>query len=159
MWDRLYLLGGGPAMFARTVDGGASWEPARAIFDPGVRAQTIGNLVVVLPGGALVDLATTIGAVAARPRATASIVALRSTDRGATWSPPVHVASQLAVGAADPDTGMAIRDGAILLGAAAGPGETVHVVWQDSRFTAGRATPSPTRAPPTAGSRGRRPSA
>jgi hypothetical protein len=68
-WDRLEGIGlpagdvnplplvpeKGPAWFARTVDGGASWEPARAIYDPGPGQQTIGNQIVVLPDGTLLD--------------------------------------------------------------------------------------------------------
>jgi hypothetical protein len=52
VWDRLQTGVGGPLMLARTTDGGATWEPARAIFDPGADAQTIGALVAVLPIGA-----------------------------------------------------------------------------------------------------------
>jgi hypothetical protein len=136
VWDRLHQSGSGPAMFARTVDGGASWEPARAIYDPGASAQTIGNLVVVLSGGALVNVATLLDG-STSPSRTASIVALRSTDRGASWSAPVTVAAHLAIGAADPETGHAIRDGAIIVSAAAGPGGTLHVAWQDARFSGG----------------------
>ena len=44
-WDRLALAGGGPALMARTTDGGASWEAARVIFDPGPQSQTIGNQI------------------------------------------------------------------------------------------------------------------
>jgi len=57
VWDRLQgaalpanaanplplLPAGGPAWLARTVDGGATWEPARPIYDPGPGRQTIGN--------------------------------------------------------------------------------------------------------------------
>jgi hypothetical protein len=136
VWDRLTGQGTGPAMFARTVDAGASWEPARVLYDPGAAAQTIGNLVVVLTDGTLVNLATRLGTRADAPR-NGAIVALRSGDRGATWGPPVTVASQLSVGARDPETGAVIRDGGILLAAAAGPGRSVHVVWQDARFSGG----------------------
>jgi hypothetical protein len=45
----------GPAWLARTVDGGATWEPARPIYDPGPGQQTIGNQIVVLPDGTLID--------------------------------------------------------------------------------------------------------
>ena len=58
VWDRLAAAGGGPAIFARTTDGGNTWEGARPIFDPGPRSQTIGNLIVVLPNGALINLFT-----------------------------------------------------------------------------------------------------
>src|SRR5438552_17852420 len=39
----------GAAMFTRTTDAGASWEPARVLYDPGAISQTIGNQLVVLP--------------------------------------------------------------------------------------------------------------
>jgi hypothetical protein len=67
VWDRLageplpapgvnplpLLPARGPTWLARTVDGGATWEPSRAIYDPGPGRQTIGNQVVVLPDGTL----------------------------------------------------------------------------------------------------------
>lgn len=135
VWDRLGQGGGGPTMLARTGDGGASWEAARPIFDPGAGAQTIGNLVVVVSDGTLVNVATLIeGAEMVRRT---SIVAMRSSDRGVTWSAPVTVSSRLAIGARDPETGTAIRDGAIVPSAAAGPGGSVHVAWQDARFSGG----------------------
>lgn len=137
VWDRLRNGGGGPAMIARTTDGGASWEPARAIFDPGATSQTIGNVVVVPSPGTLVNVALRLDGISGPGPRSASVIAIRSEDRGATWSAPVRIADHLAVGARDPDTGAAIRDGAIIPAAAAGPGGTVHVAWQDSRFSAG----------------------
>src|SRR6185312_11798852 len=46
----------GPIWFARSTNGGASWEQARSLFDPGQNDQTIGNQIVVLPDGQLVDI-------------------------------------------------------------------------------------------------------
>ena len=34
----------GPAMLARTTDGGQTWEPARKIYEPGANNQTIAGL-------------------------------------------------------------------------------------------------------------------
>src|SRR4029453_2459334 len=56
VWDQLGASGGGPAFFARTTDGGNTWEGARSIFDPGPGSQTIGNVIVVLPNGTLINL-------------------------------------------------------------------------------------------------------
>jgi hypothetical protein len=137
VWDRLQSGAGGPAMLARTTDGGASWEPARAIFDPGATSQTIGNVVVVPSPGTLVNVALRLDGISGGGPRSGSVIAIRSEDRGATWSEPVRIAEHLAVGARDPDTGTAIRDGAIIPAAAAGPGGTVHVAWQDSRFSGG----------------------
>ena len=136
VWDRLADSGGGPAMFARTLDGGDTWEPARVIFDPGTASQTIGNLVVVPAAGTLVNVALRIDAQPGNTRS-ASVIAMRSTDRGQTWSAPVRVAQHLGVGARDPETSAAIRDGVVIPAAAAGPGALLHVVWQDSRFSGG----------------------
>jgi hypothetical protein len=137
VWDRLLQSGGGPATFTRTTNGGASWEPARAIFDPGTRSQTIGNVIVVPSPGALVNVGLRIDYGTDGASRTASLFAQRSEDRGATWSEAVRIADHLAIGARDPETGTAIRDGAIVPAAAAGPGGTVHVAWQDARFSGG----------------------
>jgi hypothetical protein len=63
VWDRLATNGRvfkGPTLFTRTTDGGASWERARVIFDPGVLAQTIGNQIAVRPQGELINIFTLI---------------------------------------------------------------------------------------------------
>jgi len=134
-WDRLAESGGGPAFFARSINGGASWEAARSIFDPGPRAQTIGNLIVVLPSGVLINMFTLIEEVSGLNQAT--IAAIRSTDQGVTWSAPIRIAEMLSVGAQDPETGALIRDGSILAQATAGPDGSLAVVWQDARFSGG----------------------
>ena len=137
VWDRLRQVGGGgPAFFVRTVDGGASWEAARGIYDPGNNAQTIGNLIRVLPNGTLVNLFTLIVGPDNAPTSTLRVI--RSTDRGATWSQPSLVSSHQPLGARDPTTGQPIRDGSILAQMDAGPDGALHVVWQDARFTGQR---------------------
>lgn len=136
VWDRLMQNDTGPAYFARSSNGGASWEPARPIYDPGVRNQTIGNLIVVLPSGRLVNVFTRISYPAGQVvRAWAT--AIHSDDRGVTWSAPVQIAEMLSVGTVDPINGMRVRDGAIVPAAAAGPDGAVYVAWQDARFSAG----------------------
>ena len=57
--------------------------------------------------------------------------------RDRSWSAPVTVSELRAIGARDPDTGAAIRDGAILPAIAAGPGSRLWVAWQDARFSGG----------------------
>ena len=133
-WDRLARLGGGPTWFARTADGGASWEPARSIYDPGLSAQTIGNVIVVLPDGSLVNLFTEL---TGGGPATGTLRVIRSTDKGATWSAPITIAPKQSVGTRDPETGAAIRDGTLLGAIAAGRDGTLAVVWQDARFSGG----------------------
>jgi hypothetical protein len=104
---------------ARTTDGGASWEAARVIFDPGPQSQTIGNQIVVLPNGTLVNFFTQLDP---GPNNTqvATIRLIRSTDRGGSWSAPVTVAGVTALGARDP-----LDDGGVLLQLDNGPGQSL----------------------------------
>ena len=136
VWDRVSVANFGPTWFSRSVDGGASWEPARPIYDPGLNSQTLGNVIVVLPNGSLVDMYTHIDA-AANGSSTAYLDLIRSADKGVTWSTPVRVASQLSVGTVDPETGMRVRDGGLVPAVAVGADGTLFAAWQDSRFTNG----------------------
>jgi hypothetical protein len=129
VWDRLRSSGGGPTLFSRTTNNGATWEPAREIYDSGNGGQTIGNLIRALPDGTLVNLMTVI-----QGQATALYV-IRSSDRGQTWSQPAFVSTMVSLGASDPTTGVKIRDGAIIAQMAVAPDGTLYAVWQDSRFT------------------------
>lgn len=135
-WDRLDSQTRGPSFFSRTVDGGATWEAARAIYDPGANAQTINNQIVVLPDGTLVDFFTQFDF---RPNApeTATLSIVRSLDKGVTWSAPIVISPMQTVGTRDPETGAPIRDGSTLGSFAVGPHGDLIAVWQDSRFTAG----------------------
>src|SRR5204863_2272087 len=60
---------------------------------------------------------------------------IRSTDRGVTWSAPSQISLLGSLGARDPNSGIAIRDGAIIPQMAAGPDGSLAVVWQDARFS------------------------
>lgn len=137
VWDRLTTTQTGPTYFARTADGGTSWESAQPIYDPGTNNQTLGNVAAVLPDGTLVVLLTEIdNAFTGTPSAALKLI--RSTDHGATWSAPTKIADDLAIGTFDPETGRAVRSGADLGAIAVGPGGTLYVAWQDARFSGGR---------------------
>ncbi len=136
-WDRLTTQSSGPTMFARSVDNGASWSAAAPIYDPGPHSQTIGNVIVVLPNGTVVDLFTRIDFATDGSTADMTLDVIRSTDHGATWSAPVKVADLLAVGTFDPQTHGPIRDAAVLGEIAADTLGDLAVVWQDARFSNG----------------------
>jgi hypothetical protein len=136
VWDRLASAGGGPSFMVRSTDAGVTWEPARAIYAPAVTSQTIGNRVVVLPDGTLVDFFTQIDA--AGVAASAHLDVVRSIDKGVNWSAPIRVSALQAVGARDPDTAAPIRDAAILGSIAVGPDGGLWAVWQDARFSGGQ---------------------
>jgi hypothetical protein len=143
----------GPAWFARTIDGGASWEPARPIYDPGPGRQTIGNQIIVLPDGTLLcgfafgggagereagggdnDFADLPSEPEGMPLAGFSVAMIRSTDHGATWSAPV------VVGDIRPAENAArLRAGQILPNFSVDPRSgTVAAIWLDGRFDASR---------------------
>jgi hypothetical protein len=130
-WDR--LAGNlGPSYLARTTDAGATWEPARAIFDPGANNQTLNNQIVVLPDGTLINFFTLF-----IPAPAPALALIRSCDKGGSWSAPVIIAQALAVGALDPENGTPVRDSAALGSIAVSRQGMLVVAWQDSRFSGG----------------------
>jgi hypothetical protein len=154
----------GPAWFARTIDGGDTWEPARPIYNPGPGRQTIGNQIVVLPDGTLLDgFAVGSGASEreadgggepgegpfepddggpadpqpepeAKPPVGFSVAVVRSTDHGVTWSPAFTVGE-----IRTPENSARLRAGQVLPSFAVDPRPgTVAAVWLDGRFDPSR---------------------
>jgi hypothetical protein len=127
-------------VFARSTNGGVSWEPARAIFDEQAAISfTIGNQIAVVPTGAAVP--TLVNAMwlfhgSGVQRTCCEVAVLRSTDRGVTWSAPIRVSRVDTVGVVDPDTGQGVRTGDIIPDITAGvTAGKVYAVWQDGRFS------------------------
>ncbi len=140
-WDRLEQNGHGPTYFARTTNGGASWEAARPIYDPGGRNQTLDNQIVVASSGSnagtLYDFFTefeNVGNNVLVPR----FGFIRSADRGVTWSGFNLITGLQGIGTRDPENpSHELRDAANLPAVAAGPNGVLVAVWQDARFSAG----------------------
>jgi len=129
----------GPAWFARSTDGGVTWEPARSIYDPGQNDQTIANQIVVLPNGTLVDLFAEFHNENSKKLRGWSVRLLRSTDKGVTWSGPTLVDRLQTIGITDPETGDPVRTGDIIPDVAVDPASgALYAVWQDSRFSGGQ---------------------
>ena len=147
VWDRysnqkpLYTDGHGqnankgPAFFSRTTDGGKTWSAPQAIYarDNG----TIGNQIVVLPNGTLVDFFTNFIAhnVKGGVAFTAELDSVRSNSQGQTWSTPIVVSPMTPNGTYDPTNGQYVRAGDSLFDVAAAPNGTLYAVWQDSLFS------------------------
>jgi hypothetical protein len=124
----------GPAMFAKTTNGGLTWSSPRVIVNTPSRQQTIGNVIVVDPrNGTLYDF---FDLITPPFNVTAFKAAfIKSTDGGATWTKPHIIANEETVGVTDPNTGEAVRTGDILPEPAIDPATgQLYLVWQDSRF-------------------------
>jgi hypothetical protein len=130
-WDRL-VSDRGVSWFASSADGGATWDTARAIYDPGANNQTLNNQIVVLPDGTLIDFFTEF--IASDQSIAMRLVLIRSADRGATWSAPVPIADMFGIDTVDPATSAAVRDAVDIGSIAVGPQGDLAVVWQDARF-------------------------
>jgi hypothetical protein len=154
-WDRLVFPGSerasvqasfrtssfsGPFWFARSTNAGVTWEPARQIYDPGQRDQTIGNQIVVQPDGTLVNIFVEFNDENAKKRRGAFVRVLRSTDRGTTWSGPFTIARLGTIAITDPETGDPVRTGEIIPDIAVdATSGRLYAVWQDASFNGGAA--------------------
>ncbi len=121
----------GPTYFVRTTNSGKSWEPEKLIFDPGPDAQTINNLIEVLPNGTLINFFTHILA-----DGSVELGFVKSTDKGATFGPMVKAFDLIvtANGTVTPDAEEPVRDANILFDTAVDPENgNIYVVWQDGR--------------------------
>jgi hypothetical protein len=151
VWDRLVFPQGerasvvasfntsafrGPAWFARSTNGGVSWETARQIYDPGQNDQTIGNQIVVQPVGTLVDIFTEFNNENKGKLRGATVRVLRSIDKGMTWTGPFLVDRLGTIGISDPETGATVRTGDIIPDIAVNrTNGRLYAVWQDARFS------------------------
>jgi hypothetical protein len=121
----------GPTFLSMTADDGDSWSTAVPIYQPGTNAQTINNLVVVLPTGDVLDFFTNIGNTGAL-----NIGYIRSTDQGSHWSGPTFASDIHVVGVVTPDSHQRVRDAAILYSVAVDPASgALYLAWQDDRFS------------------------
>jgi BNR repeat-like domain len=128
----------GPAWFARSTDGGVTWEAAKQIYDPGQNDQTIGNQIVVLPDGTLVDVFNEIRNDNRGGHKGNNVALLRSTDQGVSWSERIFVDRLGTIFITDPETGDPVRTGDIIPEVAVDPASgALYVVWQDARFSDG----------------------
>jgi hypothetical protein len=128
----------GDIYFSRTTNGGASWEAPRNLLTQNKDVFTVGNQIVALPTGTLVDIFNMGKGSGTQPSDQFVQAVIRSTDKGVTWSKPIIIAKDLSVAVTDPDTGAAVRAGAGLPDIAVDRTTgALYAVWADGRFSNG----------------------
>jgi hypothetical protein len=119
------------AMFARSTDGGATWEAPRAIYAPQALEFSISHQIVVLSDGTLVDGFMLFHGSGSNKKGQ-EVAVMVSHDHGVTWTSPITVAKVLPGFVSDPDDGTPLRTGDILPEIAAGANGSVDMTWQDA---------------------------
>jgi Neuraminidase (sialidase) len=133
VWDRVDPGNRQPTYFSRSTDGGATWEPARVIYDGGAGSYCTGNIIAVLPDGTLIDMMSLY-----RGQST-SVAVIRSRDHGLTWTAPSIVSAMNQAGILDTKTRVGVRVGLGLPTIAVDRHSgALYIVWEDSRFAGGR---------------------
>jgi len=147
-WDRLRFPNGvvrgnrefivgyhGPVLFSRTTDGGATWEPARIIYDPGGTNQVLGVQIVQPAPGTLVNVFTEF----LRFRNDdldrqfdVNLASLRSTDNGASWGRVSHGIDLHQPAAVRTPEGTEIRSAGNIVDIAVNPTHgDIYAVWEE----------------------------
>lgn len=134
IWEERQAGGLLREVFARTTNGGLTWEPARVIYEtaPG---NTINQAdqIVVLPDGRLVDLFTHIEFTS--NQFSYFLTAHRSADRGATWATAIGRVEMFLSRTRDPDTANAVNGSGSIADVAVDPQNgNIYTVWNDARF-------------------------
>jgi hypothetical protein len=142
-WDNNASGNRGQGMLARTTDAGRTWEPARIFYDPGTaNGATLGHTINVLPSGTLVDIFTEFKFSDNGTHQGALLSAIRSADKGQSWSQPIRVGTIPVFSVIDPETGVAVVNSS---DCCPNPANTtdpnngnLYVVWEETSFSNGQ---------------------
>lgn len=111
------------AQFARSTDGGLTWEPRQSIT---TTSDADLAQVLVLPDGTLVELYVNDNK--------RTMEGARSTDRGQSWSDLGQLMPMAPLPTVSPEQGKLVRSG-IPSYAVDGRNGNLYVVWEDGRFS------------------------
>jgi hypothetical protein len=118
---------------ARSTDGGVTWEAPRRMSGNS-NLFTIGNQIVVLPDGTLVDFTAYFTGSGVQPSNHAWLAVFISTDKGATWpAKPITIAKDFEVRHRIPDGSFPVRVGSNDVAVDPDSG-ALYAVWADGRF-------------------------
>jgi len=132
VWSRLRQNGSlSQEFFSRTTTGGTTWSSPSAIpIDPEPNQTPFGSQLRVLRDGTLINVFIQFP-VSVNPIGPTGIWVVRSEDRGASWSPMIHVADIPETTITDPDGGAGLGRGGsfVVPSVAVGPARNVYVAW------------------------------
>jgi len=141
IWDGHSSPHSTAAVFARTTDGGSTWEPLRAIFQTAEQSYIQFSQILVLPNGTLVDLYEFYAQQPNGPITQTSLQLLRSADHGQTWSTAVNAVTMTPLYTpegntlvVDPETKQPVRDPTNPSFAVDMRNGNLYAVWEDGRF-------------------------
>ena len=130
--------------FARSTDGGNTWEPTRSILQSPSGQFDYNPQVLVLPDGTLVNMIEVQYQKPNHPVTSQNLQVMRSTDKGQTWSAPTIAVEMLTILrqdpsgftlVIDPDNGQLVRDSDAPSFTVDNRNGNLYAVWEDGRFS------------------------
>ena len=130
-------------MFARTTDGGLTWEAPRAIVQTASQSYIQFSQVLVLPNGKLVDIFEFYKQQPNKPITFTNLQVMRSTDHGQTWSAPTNAVTMMPLYlpsgqtsvTSTLETGQFVYDVTNPSFAVDNKSGNLYAVWEDGRFS------------------------
>jgi len=142
IWDGTSSGKRGAAVFARTTDGGLTWEAPRTIVQIDTQSFIQFSQILVLPNGTLVDIFELYKQQPNKPVTFTNLQVLRSADHGQTWSAPINAVTMTPLLrpngntlVVDPKTGRFVLDPTNPSFAVDGRNGNLYAVWEDGGFS------------------------
>jgi hypothetical protein len=142
IWDGSQNGYRNPAVFSRTTDGGATWEPPRVIVPVSSHTFVEFSQILVLPNGTLVDLYELFTDGPNQPIKQTSLQLAKSSDHGVTWTTPSFALNMTPLyrpngfsWVIDPETGEFVLDATDPSFAVDRVSGNLYAVWDDGRFS------------------------
>lgn len=142
IWDASPSSHSSAAVFTRTIDGGVTWEPARALVQTPEQSFIQFSQILVLPGGTLVDIFEYYEEQPKKPITFTNLQVLCSSNRGQTWSAPINAVTMTPLYrpngntlVVDPETGQFVLDVTNPSFAVNNQNGNLYAVWEDGRFS------------------------